>query len=124
MALMAVTEYAALAQDAKGHTIMVGKEPAIIIQSITYTGTAGNSVAFNSLTNFVRINLDAKGAVAFGAAAVAVATDTPMAADVPEYFGVGNGDRVSAITRVGWDQAERRINSALEVSMMPTQCCA
>lgn len=89
MATMYIAEYAEQALDANGNPLMVGKEPAIATQAVTYTATHGASTAFLDSTTFVRISIDAAGFILFGASPVAVtATHTPMAANVPEYFGV------------------------------------
>lgn len=88
MAVMYISEYAEQALDGNGNPLMVGKEPAIAKQNITFTTTVA-SAAFLDATTFVRISLDAAGFVNFGIAPTAVTVvDTPMAANVPEYFGV------------------------------------
>lgn len=88
MAIMHINEYAEQAVDANGNVMQVGKEPALKKQAITFTTTAA-SVAFLDATTLVRISLDAAGFVNFGVTPTATTSvDTPMAANVPEYFGV------------------------------------
>ena len=89
MATMYIAEYQRQARDADGNVLPVGEEPATTTQAVTYTATAGASTAFLDSTTFVRISLDAAGFVLFGASPTAVTgTHTPMAANVPEHFGV------------------------------------
>lgn len=102
MAIMHISEYERLAVDSQGNVLQAGEEPASTTQAVTFT-TAASSAAFRDSTRFVRISLDAAGFVAFGASPTAVtAVSTPMAANVPEYFGVRPqtvaGLKVSAVT--------------------------
>lgn len=88
MAVMYIAEYERQARDSEGNVLQAGEEPAIAKQAVTFT-TSVASAAFNEATTFVRISLDAAGFINFGVTPTAVtATDTPMAANVPEYFGV------------------------------------
>ena len=99
MSTLYVTEYEDLAFDGRGHVIQAGKEPAVTTQKVTFTGTHGESAAFNSRTNFIRIYADGAGYLAFGAAPVAVTTTgTPISASTAEYFGVIPGQKVSAVS--------------------------
>ena len=99
MSNMYITEFADLGVDGNGNIMPVGSAPPITVQKVAFTSTAGVSAAFNNLTKFVRIYLDGAGYIAFGAAPTAVtATDTPMAATTPEYFGVIGGQKVSAVS--------------------------
>ena len=99
MANMYISEYADLARDGDGNIIPVGAAPAVATQKIAFTGTAGVSAAFNNRTKFVRIYLDTAGYILFGTAPTATtASDTPMAATTPEYFGVIGGQKVSAVS--------------------------
>lgn len=99
MATMYVTEYAEIARDDKDTVVNVGKEPALAIQAVSFTAdsAAGTSAAFDGRTRFVRIVCDAAANIVFGTAPTAVTTDSPIAANVPEYFGVIPGQKVSAI---------------------------
>ena len=105
MSAMTVTEYARLAQDQTGNVLEVGEEPAIAVQNITFTGTAGVSANLNDATRFVRIHVDGIAGVRIGAGVTAVTTDPRMGASQTEYFGIphkrerGANFRVSAITR-------------------------
>lgn len=93
MATMYIAEYERQARDAEGNVMQAGEEPAIKKQAITYTATHGASAAFLRSTTFVRISIDAAGFVLFGETPVSVTlVDTPMAANVPEYFGVRTSD--------------------------------
>lgn len=77
------------------------QEPAIADHAVSFTGTAGNTAAFNAKTVLVRVHVDGIACVKIGAGAVAVAgTDKRMPAGATEYFAVspGTGARVSAVT--------------------------
>lgn len=98
MATMYIAEYERQARDSDGHVLPVGEEPALKKQAVSFTATHGASATFLDATRFVRVSLDAAGFVTMGAAPVAVSgTDTPMAANVPEYFGVRKGMKISAV---------------------------
>lgn len=88
MAIMHIAEYERLARDSEGNILQAGEEPATTTQAVTFTTTVA-SAAFRDSTRFVRISLDGAGFVKFGVTPTATtAVDTPMAANVPEYFGV------------------------------------
>lgn len=88
MANMYISEYERQARDSEGNVMQAGEEPAQTTQVVAFTTTAASS-AFQDSTTFVRISLDAAGFIKFGASPTATtATDLPMAANVPEYFGV------------------------------------
>lgn len=79
----------------------MAQEPAIAVQKVSFTGTAGTSAAFNDATTFVRIHVDGIASVKFSKAGTAAAvTDPRMPADTVEYFSVPPGGqfKVSAIT--------------------------
>lgn len=97
MATAWVTEYADAARvfpNAGGAVIPAGQEPALTVQSVTYT-TATESAAFNSRTRMVRVYTSADARVAFGDAPVAVAGSTPVTGKVAEFFGVAPGQKIS-----------------------------
>ena len=87
MATAIITEYRQLAQDANGHTVPVGQEPAIASQSVTYT-TSTQSAALSEKTRFVRIVTDADAHINVGTSPSADTSDTRIEANVAEYFGV------------------------------------
>lgn len=64
---------------------------------VAYTGTAGNGTALANGVKAVRVVCTTAAFIAIGKSAVAVVTDMPIAAGVPEVFRVEQGDRVSAI---------------------------
>lgn len=72
--------------------------PPIAEQVVTYTGTAAASTAFNARTTLIRVHTDAICSIAFGKAPVAVVTNARLVAGQTEYFAVGAGDKISAIT--------------------------
>lgn len=67
-------------------------------QKVAYTGTAGTiSTAVGSQTRIVRLVVTSNAYVAFGASPTATTSDMYMPANVPEYFTMSPGDKVSAI---------------------------
>ncbi len=96
MAVLQITEYAELARDRQGNQVPVGKEPAIASQTVTYT-TSTNSSAFDNKTRFIRVYADTRAHIAFGSGTqTATATNTRLAADAAEYFGVIGGQQLAA----------------------------
>lgn len=67
-------------------------------QVVAYTGTAGTITnGVGSSTQVVRVWLSTAGYIKIGASPTATTSDIPMPANVPEYFIVSPGDKVSAI---------------------------
>lgn len=67
-------------------------------QSKAYTGTAGvidNATA--STTEVVRVVCTTAAYIAFGTAPTATTSDIPVSANVPEYFFIVPGHKVSAV---------------------------
>lgn len=90
MATLHITEYRALATDQNGRPVLVGEEPSITTQHITYT-TANASAAFNGKTKFVRVIASADAYLLWSLAGTAATTanGTLIKSGIPEYFGVG-----------------------------------
>ena len=87
MATLWITEYEKLAEDFAGQPVLVGEEPALVTQQITYT-TSVQSAVFHPKTRFIRVKADADAHLKFGKSPTAVVGDTPIEANVAEYFGV------------------------------------
>lgn len=67
-------------------------------QTKAYTGTAGTiDNAISAGITVVRVWLTTAGYIAIGSAPTATTGDIPMPANVPEYFVVPQGSKVSAI---------------------------
>lgn len=67
-------------------------------QSVAYTGTAGTiSNAVGAQTRLVRVVVTSAAYIAVGAAPTATTSDVYIPADIPEYFIVGPGEKVSAV---------------------------
>lgn len=67
-------------------------------QKVAYTGTAGvitNPVG--SYTTLCRIVVTSNAYIAFGTAPTATTSDVYMPANVPEYFTIRPGEKVSAV---------------------------
>jgi hypothetical protein len=95
---MYISEYADVGR--LGGIIPVGAEPCTD-QTVSFTGTAGTSAAFNPATTMVRIHVDGIASVKFGTAPTAVAnTNKRMTAGQTEYFTIPEGlsYKVSAVT--------------------------
>lgn len=107
MTLLYVTEYRRQATDSEGNLLSAGEEPALAVQVKTFTSSAAIDNAFNKATTFVRIFTDGDACIAFGASPTATnQQDTPVNAEVPEFFGVNQslvtssaGLKVAAVDR-------------------------
>lgn len=67
-------------------------------QIVAYTGTAGTIGNFTGAgINVVRITVTSIAHIAFGTAPTATTNDIYMPANVPEYFIVSPGSKVSAV---------------------------
>jgi len=99
MSTMYITEYAHIAGDKDGHIVQAGKHDGYeTVQQITFTGTAGQSAAFQADTAFIRVSCDAAAFLKFGDNPTAVtATDTAVQANTPEFFGVVGGQKISGV---------------------------
>jgi hypothetical protein len=100
MATAYVTEYEDAAMvflgNSGGTPVPTGKEPALVVQKITYTTTAGVSAAFNAKTRLIRVLISSTGRILVSTAGTSAATtDTPVIASSAEYFGVVPGDKIS-----------------------------
>ena len=104
MSNMYVSEYAETGRTIQG-VVGVGQEPSTTDQTVSFTATAGTSVAFQTSTRLVRIHVDGLASVLFGTAPTASVTSTiannkRMTAGQTEYFFVPQGMsyKVSAVT--------------------------
>jgi hypothetical protein len=66
-------------------------------QAVSFTGTAGTSVAFDVDTSIITISADAACAIAVGTAPTAVTTDYPLAANTLMDLEVEPGAKISVI---------------------------
>lgn len=99
MSTLYISEYADVGH--AGGNVPVGAEPANTDQVVTFTATAGQSVAFKNNTVMVRIHTDGICSILFGTNPTAVAnTNKRMAVSQTEYFTVplGASYKVSAVT--------------------------
>ena len=89
MAILNITEFRRLAEDARGRMVPVGEMPSQAVQSVSFT-TSTNSAAFHKQTRFIRVLSDADAyiKVGEGTQAATVANGTKIEADVAEYFGI------------------------------------
>ncbi|WP_283419229.1 hypothetical protein [Sphingopyxis sp. Geo48] len=65
--------------------------------SVTFTGTAGQSAAFDAATSVITVRADVACALAVGANPTAVVTDYPLPADTLMDIEVRPGQKISAI---------------------------
>ena len=87
MAKVYISEYARGTLGSRG-TIYSAEEPAVATQVIDTGGGAIASAVFNKETRYIRVHTDGIMSYRFGTAPVAVTTDSRMAANQTEYFGV------------------------------------
>lgn len=86
-----IREYNTIGQ-ANAQPAQIAFEPGITDQVTTdFSGGAVQSAAFNANTSFVRLWCDTQGAFLVGTNPTATANNAPVAAGVPEYFGVPVG---------------------------------
>lgn len=101
MSILYITEFADVGKS--GGVVPVASIPANTKQTVSFTGTAGQSAAFQNNTRLVRIAVDGIASIAFGLNPTAVAsTDARMSAGSVEYYDIstvmGLGYKVSAVT--------------------------
>ncbi len=66
-------------------------------QTVSFTGTAGTSAAFDADTSVISIKADAACAVRVGSAPTAVVTDYPVDANTIQELHVEPGQKISVI---------------------------
>lgn len=98
MSKLYIKEYDGIRQ-VEGGLAQIGEEPGTAQTPLTFT-TANASVAFADDTKMVRIISDGNCHIAFGKSPVATVNDMLVIANTVEYFGVKQGDKVSAINAV------------------------
>lgn len=102
MANVNISEYPHTAM-AGSFAAQVGSLPPLVApQNLSPSGTSAQSAAFTSQTRIIRVFTDTAIAIRVGDAGVpgpvAVTTDTRMAANSTEYFGVAPGQMAAVIT--------------------------
>ena len=91
MAILYVTEFAAIGRDTAGKQTLLPTEPPLAEQTAVIGVGSVASSAFNAGTSLVRIHTDAICSISFGATPTATATNRRMAANSTEYFAVPIG---------------------------------
>jgi hypothetical protein len=90
-ATCSIREYNTIGQ-AQGQPAQIALEPAIADQVTTdFSGGAVQSGFFNAATSYVRLWCDTEGSFLVGTNPTAAATNAPIAAKNPEFFGVPVG---------------------------------
>lgn len=92
MATLYITEYSLMPMDQNNKPVPIGYEPAVAYQTVAIGGGSLQSSAFNSRTRFVRIHCDAICSIKFGTNPTAVTTESRLAANQTEFFGI-QGDQ-------------------------------
>lgn len=100
MATLYITEFAFQGKDGANDVAPVVQQPPLAEQTRSVSGTSAQSSALNDQTQMVRLMTDTACFVLFGANPTATSSKMPMAANVPEYFGVPlkSGFKIAAIT--------------------------
>jgi hypothetical protein len=94
-----VTEFARMASHVIGDgQAQIATLPAIAEQSVDFTAGAAASETFNTATNYIRIHADAPCSVLVGDAPTATTGKLRLAKDQTEYFEVGTGQKISAVS--------------------------
>jgi hypothetical protein len=94
MAKLYIKEYSGVRQ-VEGGLAQIGEEPGTAQTPVTFTSAAA-SAAFASGTKMIRIISDTNCHLAFGTGPIATANDMLVIANTVEYFGVKEGQKVSA----------------------------
>lgn len=76
---------------------LIRLDERVTYQTVTFTGTAGTSAAFDGDTSVITVSADVACALRVGAAPTAVITDYPLAASTPMDLEVLPGQKISAI---------------------------
>ena len=87
MATLNITYYARLAEDVRSQYVLVGEEPAIRREVVSYT-TAAQSTVFPENARFIRVVASADAYIEVGANPTSTASSSRFVKDVVEYFGV------------------------------------
>ena len=104
MSVLQITELSQIGRDSEGKVVQSVGLPIITSQEVSYTGTHGESAAFNSRTKVLRLVSDGTCRLAFGTAPVATAAaGIRLPAEVVEYYVLDDGIKekswkVSAVT--------------------------
>ena len=98
MSKLYITEYKEL-RGVDGGLAQIGQEPGVDQAPLTFT-TAVASAVFAAGTKMVRIVSDGNCHLLFGADPTATVNNKLVAASAVEYFGVIEGQKVSAINAV------------------------
>lgn len=100
MSKMYITEYGALGVLPNQLVVAAGLEPKVTGQVVSFTGTHGESAAFNTNTRFVMIHVDGIASILFSAAGTAATanSDDRLAANETRFYAVSPGLKVSAVT--------------------------
>ena len=96
MAKLYVSEYDRLGSVISGPA-MIAQEPSLVEQTVTFTTTTQSS-AFNAKTRYIRVHTDSICSISIGANPTATTSTKRMAADATEYFAVGGGQKIAAVT--------------------------
>lgn len=95
MATLNLVEYSELAKDAGGNIVMVGIEPAVTTQNVTFSTTTQSST-LNASTRFVYLSSDTNCRVVFGTNPTATtSTGVRLVANTGMFIGLKEGLRGS-----------------------------
>jgi hypothetical protein len=98
MSTLKIREYTQLAEVGNGRTAMIAQESgAVIDQTVTFTGTHGESAAFGTNTKYIGITADVAFAYSVGKTPVATTSMIGIAAAEVLFMGVAPGDKISAV---------------------------
>lgn len=91
MALLSITEYARMAQNAWGGGQMPAELSKQADYGVTITASSTQSPNFQALTTFVRLNCDQACCVSFGTNPTAITTAGRMSPNQTDYRSVPEG---------------------------------
>jgi len=103
---------------------LIRLDSKITTNSVTFTGTAGQSAAFDDDTGIITVLADADCAVAIGANPTATTADFPVPAGVRYDFRVSPGQKISAIANPGASGTSPLPSGAATAANQTTQITA
>lgn len=99
MANLYITEFSSQGVDggSKAPVVPVPQMPPLAQQVVTFTTTT-QSAALNASTRFVRLIADADCHIEVGSNPTATTSSMKLISGQPEYFGIGPGQKIAAVT--------------------------
>lgn len=100
MSTLYIAECALIYDTRPDNALPLADMPPVAEQTVSFTGTAGQSAALNVATQYVIVEADAACHLAFGTNPTATTSSTVrLAANTPKEFRVDSDHKISAIAQ-------------------------